>query len=414
MIVIKPELQVKYPCPECQGKLEAKDFHLTGMRSFYDCTCLRCKRQFFADIPAGHALFYPVVIEKNSKKVFAFKKASWFSNLFIKMLEEEKTSFPLEVIKKGNYEKIVVLNCLDYLYGHSIFKLFNATRNIFKGDGTRGRLVIIPENIRHLLPKDIEEVWIVKSKAKETILWNQQLDRKFHNFINNKKEVSFLDAFPAAPLYREFNLFDYVKLDKNFVSGYKRPTVLYAYRSDRLWGKSLYDQRDRIIKLGELLIKSLPNCDFVVGSGFKDEISFPKPIIDRRFTKSSFESETELVNLLSKIDVVIGVHGSHMILPSALAGSIVDLLPSKKFGNYAQDYMLNPQFSGIHENIYRFLTIRGNDDLTNVSPITVAQTVTDYQTNILWRTKEVEFGQDLKEMDPWTTSLIWRRINNNF
>ena len=44
-----------------------------------------------------------------------------------------------------------------------------------------------------------------------------------------------------------------------------------------------------------------------------------------------------LCNCYAKSDVVIGVHGSNMLLPSAHANMVLDIMPKDRWGNVTQD-----------------------------------------------------------------------------
>ena len=47
--------------------------------------------------------------------------------------------------------------------------------------------------------------------------------------------------------------------------------------------------------------------------------------------------ETAWCNVYSRSHVVIGIHGSNMLLPTALAAGCVEILPTERYGNMVQD-----------------------------------------------------------------------------
>jgi hypothetical protein len=64
-------------------------------------------------------------------------------------------------------------------------------------------------------------------------------------------------------------------------------------------------------------------------------------INDQRVLTFNEESERKLCTLYAKSILVIGIHGSAMLLPSAHAGMTISLMPSKRWGNYAEDILLS-------------------------------------------------------------------------
>jgi len=67
--------------------------------------------------------------------------------------------------------------------------------------------------------------------------------------------------------------------------------------------------------------------------------SLPSFVDDRRTRSFDEETERALCTIYSESILVIGVHGSSMILPSAHAGMAVSLMPSRRWGNFAEDIL---------------------------------------------------------------------------
>src|SRR5690606_24232569 len=65
-------------------------------------------------------------------------------------------------------------------------------------------------------------------------------------------------------------------------------------------------------------------------------------IDDQRVESFTPAKEKRLCQIYSESRVVIGVHGSNMLLPSAHAGSTIDLLLPERNGNFAQDILFQP------------------------------------------------------------------------
>ena len=98
-------------------------------------------------------------------------------------------------------------------------------------------------------------------------------------------------------------------------------------------------QNKLINKTCKQIKRELPNADFnVVGLGRSGK--FKKYINDYRKSNITKEIEIKWCEIYSKSHVVIGVHGSNMLLPTALAAGFIEILPKKNFGNIIQDVFL--------------------------------------------------------------------------
>ena len=67
----------------------------------------------------------------------------------------------------------------------------------------------------------------------------------------------------------------------------------------------------------------------------------PSFIDDKRFDSFNEDAERTLCKVYAESMLVIGVHGSSMLLPSAHAGMAISLMPSKRWGNFAEDMLFN-------------------------------------------------------------------------
>jgi hypothetical protein len=68
---------------------------------------------------------------------------------------------------------------------------------------------------------------------------------------------------------------------------------------------------------------------------------FPSFISDQRIRIFDEKSEKQLCSIYAASILVFGVHGSGMLLPSAHAGMAITLMPSKRWGNFAEDILFS-------------------------------------------------------------------------
>jgi hypothetical protein len=105
-----------------------------------------------------------------------------------------------------------------------------------------------------------------------------------------------------------------------------------------LWGSRILALRqNRLIKKTiKLIKKELPDVIFfLVGLGKTG--TFTNSITDDRQLETNDVVEKEWCEIYAKSHVVIGIHGSNMLLPTALAAGCVEVLPADRYGNMVQD-----------------------------------------------------------------------------
>ena len=78
----------------------------------------------------------------------------------------------------------------------------------------------------------------------------------------------------------------------------------------------------------------------------------PHWIADMRSLEVTESTERAWCELYAQSHVVIGVHGSNMLLPSAHAGAVVELMPPERWGNILQDILLRD--TDCRETLFRF------------------------------------------------------------
>jgi len=142
----------------------------------------------------------------------------------------------------------------------------------------------------------------------------------------------------------------------------KKINITFITREDRIWFDSKYElflykvlrklkliryfnkyfvyfQNELINRTCKQIINELPSANFnVVGLG--ESGKFKKYINDYREKNISEEVEIKWCEIYSKSHIVIGIHGSNMLLPTALAAGFIEILPKNRYGNIIQDILL--------------------------------------------------------------------------
>lgn len=116
-------------------------------------------------------------------------------------------------------------------------------------------------------------------------------------------------------------------------------------------------QNKKIVSLFKKLRMIFPEILYTV-AGAGTATRFPDWIEDQRTTEFSAQTERHLCRVYSESKVIIGVHGSNMLLPSAHAGITIDLMPKERWGNFAQDIIFQETDVRQAAHRYRFFPVQ--------------------------------------------------------
>jgi hypothetical protein len=408
MVELFPKTYNKFVCPECKKvDIKINEIIFPGLHIIADCICLNCKFEFLQDMPTAHSLYYPVILGKNNKHLYGKELSRWFHKAFLHSYLNQSQK-DIRFVKKQMKvaHEVIILNCIDYLYGHVLLKLFNAQYYIDNFPDI-GLIILIPQNFAWLVPEGTAEVWTVDLNLSQARDWYNSLNNTIHKEFKRFDKVYLSLAFPHP---------DFAKIDITKFTGIKRfnisefdkskPIITFIYREDRLWLSSSFGnflfliikdykffalfklllisrQNRRINKLFKVLNKMIPGATFyLAGLGKKRKCaSF---INDLREEKITNETELTWCKLYSHSHLVIGVHGSNMLLPTALSAGFIEILPASRYVNIMQD------ISAIYEGpLYLFLCrfAPGNPSVKTVSNLATS-IVKHYRGFYLMNSKE--------------------------
>jgi hypothetical protein len=352
MIEIKPHF-------ECNKQPYSDDMFWFHGKVFLWKECDEDQQLWYKSLPTGHCNTFPIRFTKNGKEAdYDPLIKDWLAMPLIRSVVESKTvSLPIKKIGRCENEEVVITNCLDDCYGHVVYKLLNLEP---PSDGKIGIIAIVPENIRWMVPDRVNEVWSVAAPL-------SMLD----------KEVQGLDQF----IKKQFNRFEKVflndrygipKLDDNTISSYFRQsafpidqfynfpaTISFIYRNDRYWLPDswheslyllskkygllsfakhyfIYRQLRLFTKLAAYIKRHIPEAEFYL-AGMGTEQKVPKWINDTRQDRIMPEMEAYFNRIYAQSHLVIGVHGSNMLIPTTLAAGYINLLPDFKIPNMTED-----------------------------------------------------------------------------
>lgn len=382
MIHLHPIPDTNYMCPHCQIPLKANGWHIPGMRNLADLECPRCNLFFWGDLPSGHGLYYPTLLERETGIVHDEQHVEWFANWLVDSYNKRANvpvKFSIESFRPLN--QVVLLNCLDGLYGHCLLKLLNAQYYLDHCPGF-DLVVLVPRFLRWLVPDGVAAIWTVDVPLARGIEWNDWLAAAIKRQIEPLGQcwlsVALSHPHPDDYAIERFTRVRPFPLDE-WDTRLEKPTVTFIWREDRIWQdrnqpgrarnlahkikhqagfalRPLDQQTYQVATLAQLLRRISPQLDFAVaGLGHPGEL--PAWITDMRNTEINATVERTWCERYASSHVVIGVHGSNMLLPSAHAGAVVELVPNARWNNLIQDILVRAQDMRSTLYRYRFLPL---------------------------------------------------------
>ncbi len=365
MFLLYPHTSVSFACPVCQQQTSAVDTIWQGIHLLASCHCPTCELAFYHTFPVKHALWFPLAFARTEKKTFpAPGVGHWFYQpLFDSYYKSQKITVPIRKMVVQSHEKVVILNCLDYLYGHVLLQLLNAQRHL-QATPNIGLIVLLPKALTWLIPNGIAEIWEVDVPVSQTKAWIENLDGFVKAQLPRFQEVYVSQAF-IQPDWKKVDLTRFTRTPpfdlKTFAQ--KPLHVTFLWREDRFWlGRMdeflwkvawktqtlaatrkyfLYRQKQRYIQTARQIQKQFPSAQITV-AGLGKTGTFPAFFQDLRYTTLNEAIEKDWCQCYANSHVVIGIHGSHMLLPSALAAAFVELLPRYRIDNITEDIAIRP------------------------------------------------------------------------
>jgi len=368
MIRISPNINYKLFCPLCDSPLKYGDVLWQGIHICVETHCNNCEKDFISDLPVGHGAHASFHVAKDSYELYGERSREWLGVPFQKSLRKPSCKQVELTVEKKRIVlgDVVILNCIDYLYGHSLLKLLNASRHI---NAKQNLVVIVPALLKWCVPENVSEVWSVNISLKDSQEFYPGLDKKIRREIKRFDTVYVSKAF-AHP--KDFDVLGFTKVSKGNKLSEDKRGVLFVWREDRLWSNEnipyrvarklkikallLWLQRNKIISLFKIIKKGYKDVDFVV-AGLGKTGNFPEWISDLRVEKFDEVNERKLCTIYAQTDVVIGVHGSNMLLPSGHANMVLDLMPKNRWDNFAQDILYQEYDCRVASYRYRYIPI---------------------------------------------------------
>jgi hypothetical protein len=210
--------------------------------------------------------------------------------------------------------------------------------------------------LRWLIPDNgIAEIWTVKLGFKDFNYFHKDLSDKLNSEIERFNEV-WLSRAHILPSNENIHIEEFSGIKPyDFLLKPASPRITFIWREDpdRLWIRNIYLLKVfkkmrisfllfpfhylRVVRFFMILKKKLGDKYSLSIAGLNKTGRMPSYVADHRISRFNEENEKMLCKIYSESELVIGVHGSSMILPSLHSGMVVSLMPSKRWGNFAED-----------------------------------------------------------------------------
>ena len=367
-----------------------------GMRCLADLRCANCGREFYGDLKVGQALYTPMLLEKETGTVHDARGVGWFAD-WLRESYARRIDAPVPFVAqecRPVTRPVVLLNCLDTLYGHSLLKLLNA-QHYLERHLEVDLVVMVPSSLAWMVPEGAAQIWVVGLPLRRGTEWNEWLAREISRRVEGFESVSLSVAL-SHPRSDDYDIERFTRVKPFPLDEWElrlgQPVVTFIWRDDRPWrvrydrsddtrreklkrllgppGVSFGEQYRQVSELAELLRVDWPSLDFAVaGLAEGGRGDLPSWVKDLRCATAHEEAERRWSERYAASHVVVGVHGSNMLLPSGHAGAVVEMIGPERWGNFTQDILFRTA-DDCREMFFRYRFI---PDLTQ--PREVAQLV---------------------------------------
>lgn len=347
-------------CPVCKMATQIGKVVIIGSHVCSRQICKACETDFLCDLPSAHGALFPNQLDVNSDLLYgdAIAKAWFGTPLQVAWKNPSPKCIDVLIEKLNTADEVVFVPCIDYYYGHAVLKLLSIFDLLKKNISV---VVLVPKWLRWLVPKEVAEVWTVDIPLRQGQKYFPSVSNQVWKELERFKSVKLGEArtHPNVENPEKFTGHKEHSWDDEFFR------ISYIWRDDRLWvsegflGRIFhrlppigrYVQKRKVIHLMKLLqMENLPNVKFTIIS-IGSSPKMPKWIDNQNFSPPlQKEAETGLCRLYSESRVVIGIHGSNMLLPSWHAGATLDLMPNERWGNFGQDILYgdpNPRHASV-------------------------------------------------------------------
>lgn len=424
MIQLKPELEILLTCPACQSQHAVmKEIVIQSAFVLVDCTCGVCGFDFYQTLPVGHTVNDTFSIGKSDRKLYPSQaKRTWLTEAVLNAhacAKQDDVAIQKIIFKKC--EHVVVLNALDFLYGHTLLKLYNSLYHL---DHHRdlGLVIIMPKSFEWLIPQGCAEAWVVDLRLNELACSYTSI-QKFVTKEFERFETIYLSKAYSHPDFTGMDISRFTGIRPFNIDNFtqERPAITFILREDRWWFQGSLDywfyrlcRKFKMVRLGNRILsarqnslvkrtikairRKLPQANFKI-AGLGTTGNFSRYALDERRKDMSAAAEKDWCRIYARSHVVVGVHGSNMLLPTAFAAGCVEILPKERYVNIVQDISVRyPDRRQLF--FYRFVDQYSRPGSVASKVVAIIDDYDPYYDNMCCNLYRVE--DHIRDLSPWT------------
>lgn len=363
LVPLKPALSTDVTCPVCGQEQHAEgELHFQGIHILAKHNCSSCGAGFYRTLPAGHDMLFPATFGADGTHLQCDPSAyPWLITPLLRSLFKGDTiEVKPETTVQEHHDDAIILNCLDNRFGHAFAKLWNAAilNDLYP---SRSIIVWVPSALRWLVPDGMSEIWSFDAPLRDMGRLITNLDTAVKQAMSRFRNVWLSPAYThLAP--DKIDLRKMLRTDPFDLSQFAvlPPTITFVLREDRFWQSSplefflfrvavkfklskrlfVWRQNTLVNKTARKIRRQLPTASFsALGMGKHGRLaSF---IADHRKDTLTTQDEHAWCRIYAASHVIVGVHGSSMLIPTALGAGFVEILPQYKIRHIGEDISLN-------------------------------------------------------------------------
>lgn len=333
-------------CPFCAGtRLPQGQAVIPGTYALFETTCPTCGRQLLAHYPIGYAAGSGLVLDPATGEVHSNESNRWYATNLASAWAGRRER-PVRIMRERFREprRPLLVNAIDLMFGHCLQKLFDLPR-LRDEHPDRDLIVLVQDFARWLVPDGAAEIWSVDIALREGREWFDDLARQVSEL---------LETIPPAAIEgglgrRSVDIATFTRVepfDRGRPEALATPRVTFIWRSDRCWtlgitpaegAEAIAEQAMLMSSLAMTLRQAMPQLAIAV-AGIGRDSALPDWVEDHRIASGGKIDELAWLDLYRSSHVVLGVHGSNMLLPAAHAATAIELVPPGKWQHVGDTY----------------------------------------------------------------------------
>ena len=389
--------------------IAATDWAMPGMWTVARYRCDACARSYWIDLPFNLGVLSPCYLGIDDGRTERPGGPAWYRDVTAAAWKAQSPR-PVRIERRVNraVRRICLVNALCNCWGDAIATV--AKLNSLRDLADAGVVVLTTPNLAPHLPDFIAEAWLVQGYSHaDAASWNFALAEAV------KAEVARFDACTIPVIFQLPTVtpdevrslsgvapFDRSRWDEQLQ---RAPTVTFMWRDDRCWApepaaghwinsdlayrrgvgrlirtwnrwqaaRAPGAQARRVNRFARMLRTALPAVDFAVcGLGRRGRLD--PWIKDLRTASAGPDENRAWCERASHSHLLVGVLGSHMVLPGGHSGGVVDLIPHSFLRNVLTDLLITTNDKREALFLYRNLPL-------SITPTALAELVISMLVN---------------------------------